>query len=632
MPVCIAGMHRSGTSMVANLLGGCGLYLGAARDLMEPAPQNPEGFWENIRFVRVNEEVLNALGGGWDCPPPPPADWADPRLDAARVKAGLVLDDFRDREPWGWKDPRNSLTVPFWTSLIGPTKVIVVVRNPLEVALSLRVRNGFSYALGLNLWTTHYQRLLDGTDPADLLVTHYEAYFADCAAELRRLLAFVGLDAPAETVEDACAVAVGALRHHRFTTQHLIEAEVAPEVLDLYRRLCAAAGWGEDGLVREPAAAAPRRRGGRTRAKPRNGQPPAVGGEGEAAMRDPNRATAGVGRLNESIVELEVQRRELVGLRSEIDARDATIAELHGVVGELQEAVAQHEATRVLLTERADSAERIIGELQGAVEQHEATRVLLTERAEAAERAATERAETIERAARERAETIERVQETAAQAVTERDAAERALGAQRQSENEWRRTIAAQEQTLVEQAAHLDALAARLDRIPNREAELRAMLTDATDQLVRRDTQIVAALGLARQRDGIERATVHHAPALVERIRHWVGEVLPPAAQVLVLSHGDEALLLLEGRRGWHFPRAENGGWADVPPTDGATLVSHLRALREQGATYLLVPTTAVGWLMASPEFKQHVEQHYRFLVRDFATCLIFASNADAGG
>ena len=30
---------------------------------------------------------------------------------------------------------------------------------------------------------------------------------------------------------------------------------------------------------------------------------------------------------------------------------------------------------------------------------------------------------------------------------------------------------------------------------------------------------------------------------------------------------------------------------------------------------------------MAFAAFKQHVEQHYRFVVRDFGTCLIFAPN-----
>jgi hypothetical protein len=53
MPVCIAGMHRSGTSMVTRLLHMCGLFLGSEDDLYPQAPDNLEGFWEDTHFVRV---------------------------------------------------------------------------------------------------------------------------------------------------------------------------------------------------------------------------------------------------------------------------------------------------------------------------------------------------------------------------------------------------------------------------------------------------------------------------------------------------------------------------------------------------------------------------------------------------
>jgi len=47
---------------------------------------------------------------------------------------------------------------------------------------------------------------------------------------------------------------------------------------------------------------------------------------------------------------------------------------------------------------------------------------------------------------------------------------------------------------------------------------------------------------------------------LVERIREVIRTTLPLRARVIVVSKGDEALLDLGGRRGWHFPQAEGGG------------------------------------------------------------------------
>jgi len=68
MPICIAGMHRSGTSMVARLLRDCGLYLGPEEELGFDV-RNGEPHWENVRFVELNDEILNRLGGSWHNPP-----------------------------------------------------------------------------------------------------------------------------------------------------------------------------------------------------------------------------------------------------------------------------------------------------------------------------------------------------------------------------------------------------------------------------------------------------------------------------------------------------------------------------------------------------------------------------------
>lgn len=59
-PICIAGMHRSGTSAVAQLLHRCGIRLGDESVLMAVAPDNPDSFWEDTRFVAVNDAILGA--------------------------------------------------------------------------------------------------------------------------------------------------------------------------------------------------------------------------------------------------------------------------------------------------------------------------------------------------------------------------------------------------------------------------------------------------------------------------------------------------------------------------------------------------------------------------------------------
>src|SRR5437588_847383 len=47
MPISIAGMHRSGTSLTAQLLHLCGIYLGPEKELSAPAPDGLDGFWRH---------------------------------------------------------------------------------------------------------------------------------------------------------------------------------------------------------------------------------------------------------------------------------------------------------------------------------------------------------------------------------------------------------------------------------------------------------------------------------------------------------------------------------------------------------------------------------------------------------
>jgi O-antigen biosynthesis protein len=235
--ICIAGAHRSGTSMLTRLLHACGLYLGPKDALMPAQADNPDGFWEHLGFVALNDELLSQLGGAWDLPPKSDESFAHARLDPLRMKARLLIERFNSAGPWGWKDPRNSLTQPFWQDLLPGMKTLIVVRNPLEVAHSMKERNGTSYSFGLRLWEIYNRRLIEATSKQEWLVTHYDLFFENAEAELRRIAHFIGL--PDSEVEKAAVLVTNRRRHTHFTIEHLIDARVAPEVIELYRALVA---------------------------------------------------------------------------------------------------------------------------------------------------------------------------------------------------------------------------------------------------------------------------------------------------------------------------------------------------------------------------------------------------------
>jgi hypothetical protein len=242
-PVSIAGMGRSGTSMLAQMLLVGGLDLGPSHRLMAPSPQNPDGYWEHIGFVGLNDDLLEELGGAWDYPPVLPDSWGTPRFAPYRERARDLIGQFPRDKPWGWKDPRTSLVLPFWLEEVPQLRLVVAVRNPLEVAASLHRRNGTSRPAGIGLWSDYYERILDLTRPEDRIVSHYDAHFASAGAEIRRLLAFLGLPSSPLAIDQCSKLVSTDLRHTRATLDDLAAAGVAPAVIARYRALCDEAQW-----------------------------------------------------------------------------------------------------------------------------------------------------------------------------------------------------------------------------------------------------------------------------------------------------------------------------------------------------------------------------------------------------
>jgi hypothetical protein len=218
--VCVTGMHRSGTSIVAGALRFLGVSLGDPARMLKAGPDNPKGYFEIQAAVQLDDELLAHLGGAWDQPPVLDRGWERATgLEPFRERATAVLDDAfgpaGDRAPLiAWKDPRLSLLLPFWRTVTPVDTTVVVVRDPVEVAASLAVRG---YAVGAaqaaSLWL-RYLFAATADDPGHLLVRHADL-FADLPGTIGRLAAHLGLPAPDASAEAAVRDHLDAdLRHH----------------------------------------------------------------------------------------------------------------------------------------------------------------------------------------------------------------------------------------------------------------------------------------------------------------------------------------------------------------------------------------------------------------------------------
>lgn len=309
MFICIAGMHRSGTSMVARMLALCGMSLGDPHDMLPAAADNPEGFWEHHAFVELNVDVLDVLGGAWDLPPVPPTDWsAVPEMLPLRARAATLLGRFAGVPAFGWKDPRNSLTLGFWRGLVPDLRVVVCLRNPLDVARSMQVRAKCSEVFGVALWWAYHERILAAVPAGQRVVTHYEAYFHDPVSELRRVCAALGLTPSRDQLASAAGTVRPDLRHHRRSTVQVLEHVRPVETADLYMRLCAEAGpVYQATLATEPIGPGP--------------EPKDLPGAAGAWMDGVLRA-----RVVALEAETQAQAAEIASLRMQLDRATAALA------------------------------------------------------------------------------------------------------------------------------------------------------------------------------------------------------------------------------------------------------------------------------------------------------------------
>ncbi len=151
-PVIVIGMHRSGTSMITGMLEEMGLFIGEGKSLGNNR--------EHPFFVKINEWLLEQCGGAWRNPEPIHdllehyelrqlvADYLGFYLTTSRVISFLGWRRFfrygspvaLDR-PWGWKDPRNTYTLPLWLDVFPKARVVHIKRHGVDVANSMKVRN-----------------------------------------------------------------------------------------------------------------------------------------------------------------------------------------------------------------------------------------------------------------------------------------------------------------------------------------------------------------------------------------------------------------------------------------------------------------------------------------------------------
>ena len=181
--IFVAGMHRSGTSVISSQLALLGNLI--PDDALPAAEDNQAGFFESDTVTRINEKTLENFGSNWRDPSALPANWLDtakssPLYDEACEFLGrysacdgtLIV-----------KDPRISKLLPFWLSASSDKSlaaaVLVVYRDPVSVARSLWARNNIPSGHSMQLWCRYYIDLWESIRSVPHAVVEFERYVAN---------------------------------------------------------------------------------------------------------------------------------------------------------------------------------------------------------------------------------------------------------------------------------------------------------------------------------------------------------------------------------------------------------------------------------------------------------------------
>ena len=151
--------------------------------------ENPWGFWERRDVRQICDRLLYAAEADW---------WKVANFDLQSIPH-VVLSEQRGRfkdvvsvlakhDLWVIKEPRLCLLLPALRDYIRDPVCIHVFRNPLEVAKSLQLRNGFSISAGLALWETYNQHALKASENLPRLLVSHESLMLHPIRTLERLV------------------------------------------------------------------------------------------------------------------------------------------------------------------------------------------------------------------------------------------------------------------------------------------------------------------------------------------------------------------------------------------------------------------------------------------------------------
>jgi hypothetical protein len=244
--IMVLGMHRSGTSALTRVLSLCGASL-PRNKVPGDGASNPQGHWEPARIVDIHDRFLEQAGYDWHDTMAFPSQIFETE-NAATCQRRLIQVAWREywREPlFVIKDPRASRLMPLWrgvfAELQASPRIVIAVRNPIEIADSLRRRDAWDEHHALVVWMRHMLSAERDTRGLRRCFISYDQLLDDWRSVVSDITDQLDLE-PGRMSIDATAIdnfLRRDLRHHRRSAAEVFNRnDIADCIKRTYRVFC----------------------------------------------------------------------------------------------------------------------------------------------------------------------------------------------------------------------------------------------------------------------------------------------------------------------------------------------------------------------------------------------------------
>ena len=204
--VVVLGMHRSGTSLLTNLLTVLGVELGT--NLLPANEGNEAGYWENESIYRTQDALMNFLARNWGeygFAYPFPIDWnrlPEMREFQERLTSIVRTEIAAAKGIWGFKDPRTCRLLPLWKRIFAELNLeplyVLAIRDPAVVVSSLLKLYPLDALHGELVWLLYNLDAIRDAGEELRIVVDYDRWFTDPVAQAKAVAGALELAWPSQ--------------------------------------------------------------------------------------------------------------------------------------------------------------------------------------------------------------------------------------------------------------------------------------------------------------------------------------------------------------------------------------------------------------------------------------------------